>query len=68
MYGTILLDQGYMNKLIIVSIVMYVLKQSGMEWKFMQSEINSFKRLVYSIAHGIEQCRGQWPQVNKIEI
>ena len=37
-------------------------------WAFLQSEIIYSKLLVYGTDYSMEQCRGQQPKGNKIEI
>ena len=69
-YRTRWSGQRYINKLIINSIVMYVLKQSGIKGRenFCNLKLIHFKNLVYDKGQNMECCRGLHPQVNKIEI
>ena len=69
-YRTRWSGQRYINKLIIISIVMYVLKQSGIKGRgnFCNLKLIHFKNLVYDKGQSMECCRGLHPQVNKIEI
>ena len=69
-YRTRWSGQRYINKLIINSIVMYVLKQSGIKGRenFCNLKLIHFKNLVYDKGQSMECCRGLHPQVNKIEI
>ena len=59
-----------MNKLTIISIVMYVLKQSSIVGcgLFCKLKLIYLKHLVYGICHAMEWCRGRQKQVNKIKI
>ena len=60
--------QGYINKLIIISVVMYILKQSGIVGVgISKTEINSLYPLLYCTGCGIEQCRSWQSQVNKLK-
>ena len=62
--------QGCINKLIIINIVVFVIKQSGIVGgeHFCNLKLIYLKHLVYGTDRSMELCRGRLLQVNKIEI
>ena len=56
---------------LVISIVMYILKQSRI-WGGGRHSCNlkiiNLKYLVHGTCHGMEQCRGQWSKVIKLEV
>ena len=69
-YRIRLSGQGCINKLIIISRVMYLIKliRIMMAGHFCNLKLIFLKHLEYSKSHVMERCRGRQPQVNKIEM